>query len=135
MENAKAMDLLNQSNLLVLPSQFDGWGAVVNEALMRGTPVICSDMCGAKDLIVSSLQGQVFKSGSVDSLYNAIDKHFENWSKQENNRNSLISWSRCIREDCIAEYLSNILTHVDEGTKRPSPPWTQCTNESEYYSN
>jgi len=31
----------------VLPSRFDGWGMLVNEALAAGTPVICTDRCGA----------------------------------------------------------------------------------------
>lgn len=35
--------LIKQADCLVLPSQHDGWGAVVSEALMVGTPVICTD--------------------------------------------------------------------------------------------
>jgi glycosyltransferase involved in cell wall biosynthesis len=31
----------------VLPSRFDGWQMLVDEALAAGTPVICTDRCGA----------------------------------------------------------------------------------------
>lgn len=34
----------------VLPSRFDGWGMLVNEALAAGTPVICTNRCGAAAL-------------------------------------------------------------------------------------
>ena len=47
------------ADVLVLPSRFDGWGAVVNEALMVGTPVICSDRCGASDVIENGRNGYV----------------------------------------------------------------------------
>ena len=49
--NAAVIDLISRSDLLVLPSRWDGWGAVVNEALMCGVPVVCSDRCGAMDLL------------------------------------------------------------------------------------
>lgn len=38
-------------DFLVLPSRYDGWGVVVNEALMAGVPVICSDGAGASAMV------------------------------------------------------------------------------------
>jgi glycosyltransferase involved in cell wall biosynthesis len=35
----------------VLPSRFDGWGMLVNEALAVGTPVICTRGCGSATVI------------------------------------------------------------------------------------
>src|SRR5262249_48047883 len=45
---------LSVADLLVLPSRWDGWGVVVNEAFSVGIPVIASDQCGASDLIRDS---------------------------------------------------------------------------------
>lgn len=42
--------LLAAADCAVLPSRFDGWGMLVNEALAVGTPVICTDRCGAAAL-------------------------------------------------------------------------------------
>lgn len=36
---------------LILPSRYDGWGTVINEALMKGVRVITNRMCGASALI------------------------------------------------------------------------------------
>ena len=44
---------------LVLPSEFEPWGAVVNEALVAGIPVICSEKAGAKELIREGITGSV----------------------------------------------------------------------------
>ena len=51
LDNGAVRNELANADLFVLPSRWDGWGAVVNEALMSGTPVICSSYCGAADLI------------------------------------------------------------------------------------
>ena len=57
---------MQQADVLILPSIYDGWGAVVNEALQSGCYVICSDACGASDLIRQDKRlGMVFPRGSA----------------------------------------------------------------------
>lgn len=46
--------------LLVLASRWECYGAVVNEALLAGMPVLCSSAAGAADLIRDSRNGHVF---------------------------------------------------------------------------
>lgn len=60
-------------DVLILPSIYDGWGAVVNEALGVGTQVWCSDRCGAKGLIGDeSPLGKVFKPHDSQGLMQII---------------------------------------------------------------
>ena len=68
MPNAEIVAAMAAADVLVLPSKFDGWGAVVNEALMVGTPVICSDRCGASDVIENGRNGYVFEAGNANAL-------------------------------------------------------------------
>ncbi len=68
MPNAEIVAAMAAADVLVLPSKFDGWGAVVNEALMVGTPVICSDRCGASDVIENGRNGYVFEAGNAKAL-------------------------------------------------------------------
>jgi glycosyltransferase involved in cell wall biosynthesis len=68
MPNAGTVAAMAAADVLVLPSRFDGWGAVVNEALMVGTPVICSDRCGASDVIENGRNGYVFEAGNARAL-------------------------------------------------------------------
>ena len=58
-----------QADVFVLPSRYDGWGVVVNQALGAGLPVICSDMVGAgHDLVEDGVNGLKFRAGDTDSL-------------------------------------------------------------------
>lgn len=52
----------------VLPSRHDGWGMIVNESLIAGTPVICSENCGAADLVSEAVVGRVVPAGDSAAL-------------------------------------------------------------------
>jgi glycosyltransferase involved in cell wall biosynthesis len=45
--------IFQSSDIFVLPSRYDGWGVVVNQALGAGLPIICSDAVGAAPDLVS----------------------------------------------------------------------------------
>jgi len=64
-----------QADVFVLPSRYDGWGVVVNQALGAGLPVLCSDMVGAShDLIDPEVNGLRFPAGDVDALAAAMQR-------------------------------------------------------------
>lgn len=57
------------SDLFVLPSTFDTWGLVVNEAMHFGLPCVVSDMVGSsRDLITPGETGMVFRYDSPQEL-------------------------------------------------------------------
>jgi len=57
------------SHALVLPSDSEPWGLVVNEALSYGCPAIVSDVCGCiPELIEEGEAGFSFTAGSVEDL-------------------------------------------------------------------
>jgi glycosyltransferase involved in cell wall biosynthesis len=57
------------ADVLVMPSQSDTWGMVLNEAMASGMPVIASDRCGgAIDLIDEGKNGFIFRSKDVIQL-------------------------------------------------------------------
>jgi len=58
-----------QADVFVLPSRYDGWGVVVNQALGAGLPIICSDMVGAgRDLVEDEINGFRFPAGNAAAL-------------------------------------------------------------------
>jgi glycosyltransferase involved in cell wall biosynthesis len=79
MPNAETVAAMAAADVLVLPSRFDGWGAVVNEALMVGTPVICSDRCGASDVIENGRNGYVFEAGNASALGDCLQRFCEDF--------------------------------------------------------
>lgn len=127
--NPKAMEVLLNNDLLVLPSRYDGWGAVVNEALCRGVPVICSDNCGAADLVWSSGGGRVFSSGSVDSLSQCLPEQISMGRPSEQRILALRDWSHAISGQAAADYFLNIIDA--SGTKKPKPKarWKKLSGE------
>ena len=60
------------SDCCVVPSRHDGWGMAVNEALIAGTPVVCSDGCGAAAMIDDPVGGSVVAAGRVRPLAEAL---------------------------------------------------------------
>ncbi|MEB3317440.1 MAG: glycosyltransferase family 4 protein [Cyanobacteriota bacterium] len=84
LEDVHFLDFQNQSSmpsvysaadLLVLPSQQETWGLVVNEAMNLSCPALVSDHVGcAPDLIVSDQTGWVFQTGNVLALRDILEK-------------------------------------------------------------
>jgi glycosyltransferase involved in cell wall biosynthesis len=57
------------SDLFVLPSLYEPFGLVVNEAMLCGCPVAVSDRVGAKyDLVRQGENGYIFPTGNVEAL-------------------------------------------------------------------
>jgi glycosyltransferase involved in cell wall biosynthesis len=57
------------ADLLVLPSEYDAFGVVVNEAMLCGCPVVASDRVGAaRDLIRDGRTGFIYHCGEVGEL-------------------------------------------------------------------
>lgn len=60
-------------DILVLPSEYEPWGIVVNEALAAGMAVVCSDVVGAAaDLLRDGVNGRVFRAGDLAALVDCI---------------------------------------------------------------
>lgn len=70
-DNSEVKQIISNSDFLVLPSRFDGWGAVVSEALSVGTKVISSDMCGSA-VLINEFNGYVYKEKKSNELVNII---------------------------------------------------------------
>ncbi|MBO0933560.1 glycosyltransferase [Fibrella aquatilis] len=121
--NEQVVQTMQTADLLVLPSRYDGWGAVVNEALMVGTPVVCSTSCGASDLINNSSVGDVFKSGNHQDLSKILQTRIQRGKQSAEARAALRRWSCCIDGRSIALYLIEIIRSVSESTIRPIAPW------------
>jgi glycosyltransferase involved in cell wall biosynthesis len=61
--------LFAQADVFVLPSVYDGWGVVVNQALGAGLPILVSDHVGAgHDLVLPGVNGFTFAAGNVTDL-------------------------------------------------------------------
>ncbi len=90
------------SDLMVLPSAYDAFGVVVNEAMLCGCPVVASDRVGAAPDLVAPVNADfIFPCGDVAALASILQtaladrarlaalgqigrKRMESWSPREN---------------------------------------------------
>lgn len=122
--NANIRRALDGIDVTVLPSRWDGWGAVVNESLMSGVPVICSDRCGASTLIRPGWNGDVFGCGQVRDLRRALEPWLACGAVPPERRAAIRRWSACIGGEAMADYLLDVIRHAEAGQPpRPAPPW------------
>ena len=56
------------SDFLILPSISETWGLVVEESLYSGLPVMVSENCGSKDLIIDNVNGYQFDPSKIKDL-------------------------------------------------------------------
>jgi glycosyltransferase involved in cell wall biosynthesis len=114
--------LMAEADCLVLPSRYDGWGAVVSEALMVGTPAICSDACGAAGVVRVSGAGGVFPTGNMGALASLLKRTVSQGRQTPERRMELAGWARCLGANAGADYLARILDRP-AGAGHPPPPW------------
>jgi glycosyltransferase involved in cell wall biosynthesis len=121
--------LMATFDCLMLPSVFDGWGAVVNEALMCGVPVIASDNCGASVLLDNKERGYVF-SVKKNNLQEIIVNFLEQLPYSFEQRKKIKDWAlQSISGEVAANYFIHICEYLcDNKGDRPIVPWLKKNN-------
>jgi glycosyltransferase involved in cell wall biosynthesis len=116
--NRSLVGELAASDFTILPSRFDGWGAVVNESLSLGTPVIVSRHSGASELLESRYWlGRVLEDLGPAKLAQAIDETVLAGPVDAELRDRISGWARShISGECLCEYFLDIVAMTDEGT-------------------
>ena len=123
-DNDKIMDIIQDSDLLMLPSKWDGWGYVVNEALVSGTPALVSDKSGAACLLDRKIRGDV-----ISDNINRLNRPILNWIARgpvpPGHRAKIKTWSiNAISGQVGAKYFISVIDHCLEGnSKKPEVPW------------
>lgn len=112
-------------DLLFLPSMYDGWGVVVNEALMQGVPALLSDQVGAKTLIEKSGAGHIFRIGCNESVVNVLQELIDNPGKLSAWKQAAKSFRSELSPEKAAEYMYKSLQHYTGQGKGAgvSAPW------------
>ncbi|WP_158263817.1 glycosyltransferase family 4 protein [Deinococcus arcticus] len=79
------------ASMLVLPNIADeGWGAVVNEALFQGTPVLCTTLTGASDMVRGVTERGQVTEPTEEALVLALRRQLERGHPSMNDRAQII---------------------------------------------
>lgn len=73
-DGAKKANYYSISDFFVLPTNYDCWGLVVNEAFYYGLPIISTNKAGATEIIENKKTGFIIPSGDVNILANAMKR-------------------------------------------------------------
>jgi len=123
-EFGKAQQVISDYDFLVLPSFHDGWGVVVNEALLQGVPVLLSDAVGARTLVEVSGAGKVFASGKSGQLSGLLVELANAPEKIEACRMAARRFKSELLPENAANYLYECLLYGGGGSSyRPRSPW------------
>lgn len=118
--------ILRDHDLCIVPSRFEGWGVVTNEAICAGVPVICSDQVTSRELVESSGAGAIFASGDAKSLARTLEDYLNSPSTIVVAKQRAVDFRDRLHPRRIAEYLAEVLQHRFCGvSQRPLAPWLE----------
>ena len=69
------------AQVIVQPSIKEGWGLTAIEAQSCGTPVVCADSPGLREVVVNKETGFIYKYGDVDEMVERIIELLDNNKK------------------------------------------------------
>lgn len=118
--NSEAREAVCRADTLVLSSEWEGWGAVVNEALAEGTRVIVSDVCGAACLLGLGDVGDVFATNDIDALADRLRWHMARGRVLAEERLSRRVLHAKVNGRAMAKYFEKIVAG-----HKPCAPWNQ----------
>lgn len=126
LKNNELRKKMTEYDLFILPSRHDGWGAVVSESIMEGTPVLVSKKCGSSTLVSNESIGRVIHDLSDDeiavNLQELIKKGKVSNQQKINNRD----WAnKHISGQALAYYFKEVMEYLtDDSTGiKPVAPW------------
>jgi len=77
---AQVLEAMRNSDVLVLPTLFEGRALVVLEALSQGLPVITTPNSGTEDLVIDGVTGYIVPIRSTSGLVAALTRMIEDRS-------------------------------------------------------
>lgn len=89
-KHTELKNIYSSSDVMVLPSLFDGWGMVVTEALACGCPVITTKNTGASDIIINGENGYVVPIMDSDAIADCLNQIYKDSKKSFFNRETIV---------------------------------------------
>ncbi|TKD51884.1 glycosyltransferase family 4 protein [Sphingomonas baiyangensis] len=108
---------------LILPSRFDGWGVIGNEAIQAGVPVIASDAAGVGDLVEAQRCGQRFETGDAADLARCLQRWVDDPLALAAAAAAAREAAGLVEPVVAADFAVRCLRARDAGAPLPASPW------------
>jgi glycosyltransferase involved in cell wall biosynthesis len=121
--------LYKSADLMVIPSHYEPFGLVVNEAMLCGCPVIASDRVGSvRDLITHAETGFVYPCGQTDALAPLLQLVLSGPTRlasiRQNALRRISTWTLQANVDALVEAVERAVSRF-----RNSAPVAQVSSE------
>ena len=97
------------ARVIVQPSIKEGWGLTAIEAQSCGTPVVCADSPGLREVVVHDETGFLYEYGDIDEMARRIVELLDNNSKWNQCSAAARKWSREFSWDAAAGKFEQVL--------------------------
>lgn len=129
----QAQKVIANYDALIVPSVYDGWGVVVNEALQQGVPVLVSKHAGASALVEKSGAGTLFDPERITELGKLIESLIKNRSIIDGWKRNAQAFSAVLAPEIAAAYLLECTEAYLHGANKPSCPWYSIDERTRLY--
>lgn len=104
-EGIELMAHYNLGDIFILPSSFEPFGTVVNEALLAGCYVFCSSVAGSSCLIKDKINGEVLDMKNPQYVADRINDYLNNNQSFDKKNKMLLSYN---------EYFNNFISKIEK---------------------
>lgn len=118
-----AQNVIAHYDLLVLPSRYDGWGVVINEAVCSNVPVIYSDSVGAGEVVKHFGAGLSFSSGNSSSLSSVLMDLIDDPNLLSALRDKANDAADALQPEVAARYMLDVLKSNTQAFADMQSPW------------
>jgi glycosyltransferase involved in cell wall biosynthesis len=101
--------IYSSARVVVQPSIKEGWGLTAIEAQSRGTPVVCADSPGLREVVADGESGFLYPYGDIDTLAARITKLVDDDAQWQHCSQMAYTWARRFSWDKAAEKLERLL--------------------------
>ena len=122
----KICKLMNNYDIIIVPSKYDGWNLHCNLSINAGIGIISTDQAGSQELVETCGNGVVIEARNVVSLKESITNILNNPSIINEWKIKTSCYSSKISYKIIAKYLYDVLMYSiynPKSKEKPMPPW------------
>jgi glycosyltransferase involved in cell wall biosynthesis len=124
----EAQRVISSYDLFILPSRYDGWGVVVNEAILAGIPVLCSDRVGASAIVKNFGCGKVYELSDPAALIKILISFIFDPSQLDSMRQAIPEAQRALDPKLAADYIMEMIQASDNNSDQiNSCPWYEIS--------
>lgn len=118
LKNEEVVRKMEQQSIFVTTSnRFEGWGAVVNEAMSSGCCVIASDAMGSVPILIKNgVNGLIYKCGNIQQLSEKIKFCLDNPAEVEKMQKQAVitmqkDWNAAVGAERFLTLVNDLLNH------------------------